>query len=353
MPAVLIPAAVDAVIIAVMAALLIWAFLPVFRALLQALAQLPFVGAYLAGRAEVLAQQAVNNGRAWAMAGLRPLADLINGVAWRLYFWRQSVLAAATATVLALWRVRYQVLPALEARVIGYAQRLYAAALAYAAQLYAQAIAFAQHLYDLAIAFAQALYQAAVAYAAQLYAQSIAFAQALYAQAIGYALTLEQAALGYAQALYEAAIRYAQAVLATALGFAEDAFGRAIDYERQLYGDSIRFAESVRTWARDYADARVGALAAAVAASIAALGIRVLRLERSKCQRFCDPLGDLGQDLEDLSGLFEAGALFALAGAAARDPRGWASEVAGDLVQPLREAAGAVLGETGVSTRAA
>ena len=38
-------------VLAIMAALLIWALAPVFRALLQAMSNVPFIGAYVAGRA--------------------------------------------------------------------------------------------------------------------------------------------------------------------------------------------------------------------------------------------------------------------------------------------------------------
>ena len=336
-----VPAVIAAVFIAIMAALVVWTFAPVLRAFLVSMSQLPLIGAAIFGRAVAISDATVRSLAGWAAAGISPLTDLVTAVTWRFYYWRRGVVGAMQSTQSAVWRIRWMHLPALQKTLVAYANLLYNTAIAYANQLYDSAIRWANFLYDTAIA-----------YAVQLYNNAIGWANLLYAQAISYAGQLYGQALGYAQAVLAQALGYAQAVLAQALGFAEDAFGRSIDYERQLYGQAIEFGRRVGTAAEEYAQALFKSAVAYTDASTAAVLARVLRLERSKCQQYCDPLGDLGSLLQQAEDTGLALALLALAVEASRDPRGTARAVDGLIGPTVRDLLTAIPREEGV-TRAA
>ena len=352
MAAALVPAVIAAVFIAIMAALVVWTFAPVLRAFLVSMSQLPLIGAAIFGRAVAISDATVRSLAGWAAAGISPLTDLVTAVTWRFYYWRRGVVGAMQSTQSAVWRIRWMHLPALQKTLVAYANLLYNTAIAYANQLYDSAIRWANFLYNTAIAYAVQLYNNAIGWANLLYAQAISYAGQLYGQAIGYAQAVLAQALGYAQAVLAQALGYAQAVLAQALGFAEDAFGRSIDYERQLYGQAIEFGRRVGTAAEEYAQALFKSAVAYTDASMAAVLVRVLRLERSKCQQYCEPLGDLGSLLQQAEDTGLALALLALAVEASRDPRGTARAVDGLIGPTVRDLLTAIPREEGV-TRAA
>lgn len=347
MPVVLVPAAIDALIIAIMAALLIWALAPVFRALLQAMAQVPFVGAYVAGRALALSEAAVNNGMAWANAGLSPLTSLVSAVHYRFYFWRDAAGWASLSLLRAVQRVVSAYLPALELRVVEFIYRIWADARSYAESLFNSAVQYAQALFNSAVSQAQALFASAIDYAGRLFAQLEALTQALFTQAIAFAQQVLAQAIAYTLTLTGQAIELAQTLFAQAIGFAEDAFGRSLDFERRLYGDLLGLLERDFVLLRDYARSLFDAQTTYVDVSIAGVLARVLQIERSKCQRFCEPLGDLGNLLQQVEDVALAGLLLAMAAEMARDPHGTAKLIEGLIGPEVRGVIGELGSETG------
>src|SRR5262252_2092910 len=105
MPAVGALAAADIILLALMAAILIWAARPFIEALLRAMAQVPIVGAFIAGRIVVMSQAVIAFGYDWAIASLRPLANAINYFAYTYYFIRTVALDADRTITNALWRL--------------------------------------------------------------------------------------------------------------------------------------------------------------------------------------------------------------------------------------------------------
>lgn len=342
------------VAVALVGLLLLVAFDTFMRPMVEVMRSVPFgVGDWLANHSA----EAMNRARAqilvWGAQAVQPLVAVISLPATVLERNFNLSIRAFEGVFNALWRMRWQTIPFFHSQAVQHADAVGERAVGYTRAVYAQLVLMLTDFYARLQIYAVALHQQALQYVEQLHAQALQFAQALHAQELQYTQAVRDQLLRYAQALQAQALNYARTLQAQALGFAEDAFGRAIEYERQLYGEGIRFSERVGQRATDYARALSERDLAYTAAAVGVVAAAVTAIERSKCQRFCEPLGDLGEDLGDLGDLFEAGALFALAAAAAQDPRGWAQEVAGDLVEPLREATGAVLAEAGIGSRAA
>jgi hypothetical protein len=79
--------------------------------------------------------------------------------------------------------------------------------------------------------------------------------------------------------------------------------------------------------------ARAEAYARSLAVPIAAA---VTAIEQSPCQRFCSPLGDLGQLLQGLENAGMLAIMIAMVEAAMHDPAGLEAEIARDIVPPIR-----------------
>lgn len=342
------------VAVALVGLLLLVAFDSFMRPMVEVFRVVPFgVGDWLANHSA----EALNRARAqvliWGAQAVQPLVAVISFPATVLERNFNLTINAFEGTLNALLHMRWVTLPFFHNQAVQHADQVGQRGISYTQAVRAQLLLMLTEFYGRLQIYAAALHAQAIQYAEQLHAQAIQFAQVLHAQSIQYTQATRDQLLRYAQALEAQSLDYARNLHAQALGFAEDAFGRSIEYERQLYGEGVRFSERVGQRATDYARSLSERDVAYTTAAVGAVAAAVTAIQRSKCQRFCDPLGDLGEDLGDLGDLFEAGALFALAGAAAHDPRGWAQEVAGDLVEPLREATGAVLAEAGIGTRAA
>lgn len=306
MPAVAAVGALDVVVLALVGVLLLIAFAPLFRPLIQGLASLPIVGAGVAGAVEVVLAQGIGAAQGWAQWAVAPLADLFGTVTAVAVYFSGYTAAAAEQLGAALWRLQYLSLPAAVAQAEGYAAQLASQVLAYTVQAVAgaeryaelldqQAVQYAQQLAQADQALAEQLAQQAEGYAAQLAAQGLAYTQAAVLDAEQLARAEVTAAEGYAAQLAAAGIAYTQAAVLGAEQLAEQLGSQAEQLARQLAGDVAAQAAA--------ADA---AVAAAGAAAVAAVVARVAEVEDSPCQRFCGPLGDLGALLQ---GLEDAGLL--------------------------------------------
>lgn len=336
MPELAIPFAIVAIMGAIFAAILLWNSRSAFRAVLQGLSQLPFVGAFIAGRLEVLTQAMIDAAAGWARSALQPLADLVNNAYIGLVFFMDATTKGIQASYGAVHHVLADVLPALERRITGWVSQLYAQLLDLIIRVYHDLATLAWQLYANAIAYAGQVFVRAVAYAQALFGQAVALAEAVYTQAVAFAQVVLVQAVAFTQAVLAQALAYTGQLFAQAVAFTQAAVGTAIDLERRLYGDLVGLLARDFVLLRDYAQG-IGAQANAYTlASVSAVLARVINLERSKCQQFCEPLGDLGQALQDLENLGLAALMLALAAELARDPQGSARTINQVAGGPLR-----------------
>lgn len=359
MPAIAAVGAVDIIIIGLAAMLVAVALIQLFRPVIQSgLSAVPLIGGWLATNADLVLLRAVAGSVTFVSTATAPLADLLRRSYWAIVLPTITAVEALESVYSALWRVRYQVLPAVAAQLTAYtvglfaqaetyAQALYRAALAYVETRIAQTIAYTVQLFAQAVAYAQGLDQLERAFALTLYQQSLAYTLELARQ--GELLTLHtgQIAEAYAADLMRQVLKY--------VGAADQAL--AIQIERVLI-DAEGYARALERVAVDHADQVAGATAAAAAAATGAVAARVTDIERSPCQQFCSPLGEIGQLLQALGDAGLAAALLAMAAEMARDPEGAARAIdgaagglVGDLVQGISGEADAALGQLGVFTR--
>jgi hypothetical protein len=312
MPALAAIGALDVVVISLCAILLVAGVYMLFRPVLAgALGSIPVIGGWVTQNTDLLLARVYVAGVEAAFAALGPLADLLHRAAAVENTLSRYIVGSIDNTFNTMWRLRYQVLPAQELRSAEYARALASAAVQYAQAL---AVQVAQQ--------AEARVQQAIQYAQALTGQAIQYAQALTqaAEARSEARTLE--AERYAQALAQQAEAFTVAETDRAVRYSEQLAMQAIDYARLGDLEAERFTERVGAQANDYAralervavdhaDAVGAATAAAAAAATAVVAARVAQVEDSPCQRFCNPLGDLGQLLQ---GLEDAGLLAVLVG---------------------------------------
>jgi len=270
--------------------------------------------------AAVAFTRAVYDGIRWAGASADGLAQVITAPFQALWSWAWYATEAVTATAGAVWRLRWQVLPATVTTLVnwtlallGQEQRLRAAA----DQVVAQ--------------YAQALTAQAEAYARSLDLQALDYARALMGAEAAARTAADQLLGGYAQTLAAGAEQYAQALDRQLLGWTQQALGDVLrdlaagdlaaqDYARGIGIAAEDYARGLTGEAEAYARQLAGAGAAAAAAATAAVGARVTQLEDSPCQQFCGPLGELGQLLQGLEDAGLVAILLALLDEARQHP---------------------------------
>ena len=327
-------AALDVVMAALVAMILAAALLPLFRPLLVgALGSVPVIGGYLQVNADALLARAYAFSIRWSEAAVSPLADLIARIWTQTFGWVDGQLQVDRATVGALWRVRYQALPALQLAVEQYAREL-----ARGIQLYAQQLVLGAERYALA------LEQAEQARAAQAEAQLGLYAQQLAQAAEGYARALAGEELAFTQQAVLGAEAFAARAALGAEGYALELATQVLDLTRKGLLEGELYARRVGLDAEDYAralqdlavrhtDAVGAAVLAAGVAATAVVAERVTELEDSPCQRQCGILGELGLGL----GALDLALLFQLAEASLTDPRGGVQLVEGVVGGPARD----------------
>ena len=340
-------AALPIIAVALVAILILLAFTPLQRIIVALVSQLPVVGGWIVQNSVGAIDRAYAQVAGWAVHSIGPLVAVIFLPFFYLDHFNKAAQGSILQTMYALRRVVDNTIP-----------RNLQVAKQFAWDVGQNAMHFAWDVGQQAEHFAWDVGQQAEHFAWDVGQNVTHYAEALFGQAERFAWDVGQNVSHYAEALFGQATTYARQLVgdletlvrqlnAQALGFAEDAFGRAIDFEQRLYNDAIRFAEREGVLARDWARTLFDQANAFTLATVAAVAIRVTAIERSKCQQFCSPLGDLGQLLQDVEDAALVALLLAMAGEMARDPRGAARSIDSLIGPQVRELTGSLGGEAG------
>lgn len=339
MPVIAAVAGLDLVVLAAIGLVIVIGLYMLFRPVLAgALAQIPVVGGFVAQRTDQLLLAMYVSGLDAALAALGPAADLFRRIAGVESTLARFVAGAIDNTFNTVWRLRYQIIPAELGRQAAYALQLAQAAEGYALQLGGQvereAAADAARVAD---------------YARQLAGAEGQYALDLVQAAEQRALAREQAILGYVQTVVLDEARQALAQVQVAERYAEQLALDVRDAARAGDLDAERYAQNLGIQVEDYAraleraavghaDQAVAAAAAAAAAATGAVAARVTDIEDSPCQRFCSPLGDLGQLLQGLEDAGFVAILLGLIAEVRHDPGAVQQVLRQDLVPLGRDA---------------
>jgi len=299
----------------------------------------PVVGAWLDQRNAQMLGAVSDWLRSRVESAIAPLVATVQQIESRIRGFLGAHLVLAQALGASVHWLRWTVIPAVEASLIAFtaaaeqrigalAQALYASAIHYARALADQVLATAVALTDQAIAISRALHLTALTallqqaralelQIGQAYSQSIDYAQQLVRQAEAQAASDAAAVAAAAQQGFLDAERYARELLWGADGAV-----------RQL--ELVIGAEGAAVLSQ--AQAYAGALALPLAIDLAA--IREL-----ECIKQCNPLGQLGQELQ----LLDLGVLLAILLGAASHPKEGAAALT-QILAPGGQQAGAELG---------
>lgn len=342
MPAIAAVGALDVIVVAGAAIIMLLAVYMLFRPAIQGgLGQLPVVGGWVATHTDQLLLGILANAQLGASAALGPLADLLHRVAVGERTLNGFITGAIDNTFNTMWRIRYQIMP----MYLVLAQE------------------YASHLVDLAQQFAGHLAEQLNGSILSHYVQSLQYASHLVDQAQTFAGQLahwadDRSAARFQQAELDAA---AGAMAAAAAGIA--AAGQAAQYARaldqalwtDLTGQVMgaeRFAEQLTAQTRDWVqqlerlglahtDAVGAAVATAAAGATAAVAARVATIEESPCQVHCGVLGDLGSLLQGLEDATLLAALLDLLYEGLTDPGAVERALESALVPLVKDAVGA------------
>ena len=342
-------AALDEIAIAIACLILAWAIYTLFRPLLLgALAQIPGIGSLVARTTDALLFGIWRSATPIVEAGIRPLTVLLDRSWFAVFHFRTWSLFAHDGAMFALYRLRDVTIPAARDVAIAFAQARWADGVIYTQTLYWQAINYATAQGQAAIAFAQARWADGVVYTQTLYWQSINFAVGVEQRAADFARILQGQAIQHTDAAVANAEDYARALADDGIHFTQQAVGVAEDFARQIGADAEGYARALNDLTQGYARDLVGAEAAAAAVAIAGVATAVRAIEDSPCQKFCNPLGDLGNLLQQVEDLGLAALMLALAAEMAHDPRGTARAIDGLVGDEVRGIIGTLRQESGL-----
>lgn len=345
MPAIGALAGIDFVVIALIALILFVGLFPLYRPLIEGgLSAVPVVGGWLASNVDGLLfgayLSAVN-----ALSGqVQPLVDAIARFRWALVLLPTWTVNAIYAVWWATGRLYWFVIPDLEIRLSAQALKFTLAAEDYARFLAVNVWTAAQRIVAEANQYALTLTMAAESYALFEAVNVWAAAQRIVGEEAARALAAEAQLTAEAQLIGLQAERYAAQLAAQGIAYTQAAVLDAERFAERVGADAEGYARSLS----DLVMGRVHTLAQDLTLADVAVAERVDAIERSPCQRYCDPLGVLGQFLQDLEGAGLLALLAALAASAVEDPRGTRDAVL-ELVQaPAQETAQVVASLAGV-----
>lgn len=296
--------AIPVVLIALIALIVAFIFYPTLKALVTPLlAVQPFgIGDWVGRQVDALIGAAYRTVAPWAQAQIGFASQLIlapyNYVS-RLFHWSVLIDQAMAINLYALVAIRipqayvdlsrltYTVRDQVLSYTLGWANALQA--LTYTVR--DQVLSYALGLYGLATQLTYTIRDQVLSYALGLYGLATQLTYTVRDQVLGYVDGTAAADRAYAEALQRQALGYAQEGIQDALGAAERARAEAEAYAQAAAGQALRYADQVRAQAIAHADALAVPLAAAVTA-----------LEDSPCIKACEPLGEIGQLIQDLEG---------------------------------------------------
>jgi hypothetical protein len=309
--------------------------IPLMTVILQ---EIPVIGSWLAQRNAEMVGAAANWIKDRVESAIAPLVAFIQQIASRIDGILNAHLLVAQALSTSVHWLRFTVIPAVEVNLIAFtaaaeqrigalAQSLYRAATHQASLLVAQALATVEGWTRDAIALTQALHLTAMTAILQ---QALATEQAIglaYSQAIGVATDLVR------QAELKAANDAAAIAAAASQGFA-DAERYALELVWGANG-------AVRQLELELANSSAGTLAQAAAAAgalVLPLALEQAAIRELKCIQQCNPLGQLGDDLQVL----DLGIVLAFLLAASAHPKEGAAALT-EMLAPGGQRAGAEL----------
>ncbi len=373
-------AALEPIILALMALLLYMAFRPLVRAVASVLPNWHIPG-FSALRDWVMGyvESAYADVRNWTDVAIHAVAHAIS---YPVTFFRQlfrDISAIGHAVFVTIAFIVTVKIPAYFLNAVHYAQRLYnqaiayvvsriAALTAYVVTLYHSAISVAEGLYNRAIAYIVARITALTAYVVTLYHSAISVAEGLYNRAIAYIVARITALTAYALSLYHQSIAYIDARADTLTHYAEQLYNKAISYAdataraavAALLGTlngaaSIAIAQLwpvlitdidklAATAADDFTDvvtdlrAATRAIPRDLVGAIAlapAIAIPLIRMVERCVIPNCRNLSQFGRDLQAILDLAGGVELVGLIAELATNPQGAADELRAFVVDPI------------------
>lgn len=322
--------------------ILAFAAIVLFRPLVVGLlSQLPVVGGWVAARVNGLLISVLGAAVAAIDAGVLVVRDFITAVFNDTWGHRVATGQAIESAFNAAWRIQYRLIPFVWTQLGAHIDFVWRSLGAHVDDVWRASTDYTTRVWKAVTDYTTAVWVATTDYTTAVWKASTDYTTAVW-RAMG----------DYVNGIWAQLGAHIDAVWVQVTAYARDLVGaeagRAIEAERQLQADiagaagaAVGLAE--RLWAdeRARAIAAEAGVAAAGAAAVAGVSAAVRAIEDSPCQRFCSPLGDLGQLLDQLAGDAVVAAILALAAAAARDGQLVGDQVAGD-VAPI---AGAVLSD--------
>jgi hypothetical protein len=314
------------ILIAVAAALLLWAAYQLFHDLIASLlARIPLIGGELALLTDFVIFAMEQAAMRWAKDSVKALVAIVLAPV----HWIESIIAqvqnAFTQVYNTLHFLRYVVLPTLINNALSTAWGWFQQSRAFASALFAQADAYAAQLYNASIGFTRNEIALTQQYAAGLYQDGINFTRS------EIALTQH-----YADTLYQDGIAFTRASVATVENWAASSIA-AVD--TALTADITALDKYIAT--------ALPAVYAYVGTAVGAVEADLTRLKTECTDNLCSNLSPLANLVNSLGGELGLAGIFALAGQLAHDPRGGAgtvvqlfSGVANDAAGMARSAAG-------------
>ena len=343
MPALGALGALDVVVLAAVAAILAMAFLPLFRPLLgSGLSQLPIVGDWLAPRVDGVLFSAYIGSFRFVEASIRPLVDMIVRVRWVMFMVPGWTVNAFFGAYQATLKLRDVYIPAAERRLTDFVNWSSGVLRGEYSALHRIAIDYINWSSGVLRGEYTGLFRYAVDFINWSSGVLRGEYTGLFQQAAASIVAAEERAGLYARLLAGQAEGYALG-LARSLLASLDA--RVMDLERfaeRVGADAEGYARTLRELGDAYARELVMAAAAIAAAEVAAVAVRVRAIERSPCQRFCGPLGDVGELLQELGDAGLLALMLELISESRRDPGGVARAIDGSIGQVARSTAGAL-----------
>lgn len=321
MPLVVAPLA--AVILALVALLLIYAFYQIFHPLLQGLGQAGgTVGGFLARAADAVLSDAYSFAMSWAH---RAVHDIVGFILAPVY-WVEQHIRALTDTLAAVMFVQQWTNSVFVPRQI------------------TGALGIANGWVHQAEQLASSEFAAADSYALTLYHDAIDFTSAGLARVTGYAQTLYQDSVGFTEAQIAATDRYALSLYHDAVTFTQSAVAGAEAYTTASLTGVENWVTGQVTALDRYIATVLPAAYAYTNTAVATVEADLTRLKVDCTDNLCTNLGSLANLFNALSGAVSATLFIEMIGEVMRDPHGAAAALDRAVGAPARAVAGTVLG---------